>query len=171
MSTFLLSQILVGFTIVFDLMSFQFKSQRSIVICLFLAASLNATHFILLEQWTAAGLISLGAIRYLTSIFTTAKVMIAIFSIGSLIVTFFTFVGLISLLACIGSLLKTAATFFENDKHLRQLMIIGTVCWIVHNLFAGSPAAVAMEVLFVLSNLIGYYRYYLRPSGPLANRT
>lgn len=163
MSPFLLSQILVGVVIVFDLISFQFKSQRSIVICLFLAASLNALHFVLLEQWTGAGLISLGAIRYLTSIFTTAKVMIVLFSIGSIIVTAFTFVGLISLLACAGSLLKTAATFFENDKYLRQLMIVGTVCWIVHNVFAGSPTAVLMEVLFVLSNMVGYYRYYLRP--------
>ncbi len=163
MSPFVLSQILVGVAIVIDLMSFQFKSQRAIVICLFLAASLNATHFMLLEQWTAAGLMSLGTIRYLTSIFTTSKKMIVLFSIGSIIVTSITYIGLISLLACIGSLLKTAAAFFENDKLLRELMIIGTVCWIVHNLFAGSPTAVVMEVLFVLSNLVGYYRYYLKP--------
>ena len=42
-------------------------------------------------------------------------------------------------------------------------MFIGTSFWLVHNYFANSPAAVFMEVLFLGSNLIGYYRHYIKP--------
>jgi len=35
--------------------------------------------------------------------------------------------------------------------------------WIAHNYLAGSPGAVLMEAIFTVSNLAGYYRYYIRP--------
>lgn len=164
MSYFILSQILVVFAIVFDLISFQFKNQRKIVCCLFIAAAFNSIHFLLLEQWTASGLMALGSLRYFTSIFTTSKKMLIVFALGSIIVSSVTYMGLISILACSGSLIKTAAAFCRNDKKLRQLMIFGTACWIVHNYIVGSPAAVILEVLFLLSNFVGYYRYYIRRS-------
>lgn len=158
-----MSQVLVVFAIVFDLISFQFKSQRKIVCCLFVAAAFNSTHFYLLEQWTASGLMALGSLRYFISIFTTSKTMLIIFAVGSIIVSSVTYMGLISILACSGSLIKTAAAFCKDDKILRQLMIFGTVCWIVHNYIVGSPTGVVLEVLLLLSNFVGYYRYYIRP--------
>ncbi|MFT5838695.1 MAG: hypothetical protein ACI9UT_001190 [Flavobacteriales bacterium] len=159
----MLSQILVLFAIVFDLISFQFKSQRKIVCCLFFAAGFNSLHFFLLEQWTAAGLMALGSLRYFTSIFTISKIMLIVFSIASIMVASVTYMGLISILACCGSLIKTAAAFCKSDQVLRQLMILGTACWIVHNYIVGSPTAVILEWLFLLSNFVGYYRYYIMP--------
>ena len=44
-------------------------------------------------------------------------------------------------------------------------MLAGTTIWIVHNYLAGSPGAVLMEALFISSNLIGYFRFYIRPKG------
>jgi len=41
-------------------------------------------------------------------------------------------------------------------------MMIGTLVWIGHNALAGSPAAAVLETFFLGSNLVGYYRYYLR---------
>ncbi len=32
-----------------------------------------------------------------------------------------------------------------------------------HPLHAGSPGAVLMEAIFIGSNLVGYFRYYIRP--------
>jgi hypothetical protein len=42
-------------------------------------------------------------------------------------------------------------------------MLVGTMIWITHNYLAGSPGAVLMEALFISSNLVGYFRYYIRP--------
>jgi hypothetical protein len=33
----------------------------------------------------------------------------------------------------------------------------------VHNILAGSPGAVLMEAIFISSNIVGYFRFYIRP--------
>lgn len=159
---FFLSQCLIGIAIIFDFFSFQFKERQKIVACLFVAGLLITAHFVLLAQWTATALMSIATLRYLSSIMTTSKKMMWFFSACSLVATAFTFVGLTSVVSCIGTLFQTRASFCESDKTLRQLMILGTSFWLVHNYLVGSPAAVLMEVLFISSNLIGYYRYYIK---------
>ncbi|MGF1757081.1 YgjV family protein [Photobacterium sagamiensis] len=164
MSAFILSQIVIGFAACFDLFSFQFKERHKIVRCFVIAVSLISLHFVLLEQWTAAGLMALAAIRYITSLFTTSKKVVVLFSLSSLIVTYVTYAGYISLISCAASLFQNAAAFSKEDKQLRQFMILATSCWIVHNCLIASPTAVLLEVLFITSNLVGYYRYYHKPN-------
>lgn len=163
MSAFLISQVLVAIAILFDLLSFQFKERKNIVSCLFVAGILISVHFVLLEQWTAAGLMAIATIRYFTSIFSTSKRLMLVFSVCSVAVTTLTYAGFTSLISCIGSLFQTTAAFCKDDQKLRQLMIIGTSFWLLHNYLVGSPTAVLMEVLFISSNLIGYFRYYIQP--------
>lgn len=80
----------------------------------------------------------------------------------TIIVSAVTYQGLLSLLGCTASILGTAASFSKEDKLLRQFMSICTITWIIHNYFAGSPGAVLMEIFFLSSNLVGYFRYYIR---------
>lgn len=168
MSPFLVSQILVAIAICFDVLSFQFKDRKQIVACLACSCTLIATHFVLLNQLTAAILMGIATIRYITSIFTTSKKSMVFFALGTVVSTTLTFGGLISLISCTGSLLQTTAAFCENDKRLREIMIAGTCFWMVHNILAQSPVAVAMELLFISSNGVGYYRYYIRPQRQTA---
>lgn len=162
MDHFVISQALLCVTILFDVASFQFKDRKIVVFCLFIAAAFNAAHFFFLQQLTGAGLMAIGSLRYLISVFITSQKAAIPFMIFTVLITFFTYSGIISILACSGSLLKTVAAFCKNDKHLRQLMMVGTVLWIVHNGLAESPLGVVMEVLFLISNFIGYYRFYHR---------
>ncbi|CAM3724690.1 YgjV family protein [Parendozoicomonas haliclonae] len=168
MTDFLLSQILAGIAICFDMLSFQFKDRKKLLGCLFCACILLSTHFALLEQWTAAGMLLISTCRYFTSIFTTSKKAAAVFIVASLTTTFFTFNGITSVLSCSASVLQTTAAFNKNDKTLRLLMMAGICLWITHNTLVQSPMAVVVEVLFMASNLVGFYRYYLRPAlGPV----
>ena len=166
MSHFLISQLLIAVAIFFDLLSFQFKERKKIVACLSCSCTLIAGHFVLLGQTTAAILMCLATIRYVTSIFTTSKKPMVIFALSSILSTALTYIGVISLISCAGSLLQTTAAFCEEDKRLRELMIVGTSFWICHNYLAQSPMAVAMECLFMMSNIVGYYRYYKKPMQP-----
>lgn len=165
MSVFFLSQLLIGIAIIFDLASFQFKERRHIVGCLCIAGVLISSHFILLQQYTAAGLMMVAVIRYFLSIFTTSKLIMLIFIICSLLLTTLTYTGVVSLLSCIGAVIQTVAAFNQNDKKLRQLMIVGTSFWLFHNYLVESPMAVIMEALFIGSNLVGYYRFYIKTNG------
>ena len=129
MTPFFLSQVLVAIAIFFDLMSFQFKERKKIVTCLFCAGTLISSHFILLEQWTAASLMIIATVRYLVSVFSTSSKLKYLFCGASFISTFVTYSGLVSVISCLGSMFQTIAAFNENDRRLRELMIVGTAFW------------------------------------------
>lgn len=165
MSNFLLSQLLIGLAICTDTASFQFKERKKIVACLLVSCTLISTHFMLLGHWTAAFLGLLAAFRFATSLFSTSKKLMGLFIIATIVIAIVTYEGLLSILCCAGGVVGTIASFCKEDKLLRQLMLIGTSLWIVHNFLAGSPGAVLMEALFISSNLVGYFRFYIRPKG------
>jgi hypothetical protein len=163
MSHFVISQILVGIAICFDILSFQFKERTKIVACLLVSCTLISIHFMLLDHWTAACLGILAAIRFTASLFSTSKKVMGGFVFATIVVAAFSYEGLLSLLACSGGCFGTVASFCKEDKQLRQLMLVGTSLWIIHNYLAGSPVAVLMEAIFISSNLVGYFRYYIWP--------
>lgn len=165
MSNFLLSQILISLAICTDTISFQFKERKKIVACLLISCTLISSHFMLLGHWTAAFLGLVAALRFATSMFTTSKKLMVVFIVASVSISIVTYAGLLSILGCAGGLFGTVASFCKEDKLLRQLMLIATMLWIVHNILAGSPGAVLMEAIFISSNLVGYFRFYIRPKG------
>ncbi|MFT5789535.1 MAG: hypothetical protein ACI8SJ_001651 [Shewanella sp.] len=160
MSAFMLSQCLIAIAIVFDILSFQFKQKQKIVACLCISGVLITSHFALLEQWTATALMLLATIRYFVTIFSHSKRLMCFFLSLNTLVLAYTFSGILSLLSFVGSSVQTMAAFCQSDQRLRQLMLIGTSIWLINNALVGSPAAVLMELLFIGSNLIAYYRYY-----------
>ena len=160
MSAFAISQGLIAIAIIFDLISFQFKQKQKIVACLCVSGVLISSHFYLLEQWTASMLMLLASIRYLVSIFSHSKCWMILFLAASTLITLATFSGPLSLISFAASACQTWAVFCPSDKRLRQFMLIGTSIWLLNNAMIGSPTAALMELLFVGSNLLGYYRYY-----------
>ncbi|MCL1979533.1 MAG: YgjV family protein, partial [Proteobacteria bacterium] len=136
MSLFILSQILVGVAICFDLLSCQFKERSRIIACLIISCLLVTVHFALLAHWTAMGLGGLVAFRFIVSSRTTSKKVMAAFIAASLIVTALTFHGPLSLLSCTGSIFGTIGSFCADDKRLRQLLMAASSLWLLHNILA-----------------------------------
>jgi hypothetical protein len=169
MSLFALSQFLVVIAIGFDLLSFQCKERRRIIACLIISCLLVAVHFALLGHWTAMGLGLLAATRLLASYHTTSKKVMAAFIGTALVVAAVTFHGSLSVLSCLGSIFGTIGSFSKEDKRLRQVFLVATSFWLIHNILAETPTAVLMEALFLGSNLLGYYRFYYRRAGKMAS--
>jgi len=166
MDKFLLSQVLVGLAIGFDLVSFQMKSRQGILRCLVFAGCLIAAHFYLLERWTAAVLMTIAVVRYGVSYYLPGRGAGAIFVLISLAASALTFQGLLTLFSTLGSVFQTLGAFCREDRSLRLFMIAGTTIWLIHNILAHSPMAVVMEILFLGSNILGYVRFYKKsPSG------
>lgn len=163
MHSFFISQVLAGLAIIFDLISFQFKNRKLILISLFISGLLIAAHFALLSQWTAMSLMVIGAMRYLLSMFTSEPRIKWVFYVLTIAATAFTFDGITSIFSCLGSLLHTQASFTPDDKLLRIRMLVGTAIWGLHDAMVGSPTAVLMDLLFIISCCIGYYRYHVKP--------
>ena len=111
------------------------------------------------------GLGLLAAVRLVASYLTTSKKVMTVFLGTSVLVAALTFHGTLSILSCLGSMFGTIGSFCKEDKQMRQVLLIATSLWLIHNWLAGSPTAVLMEALFIGSNLLGYYRYYYRRAG------
>ena len=165
MSAFALSQALATVAIAFDLLSFQLRQRRHIILCLAISCLFIASHFALLGHDTATGLALLAAVRLVAGYLTTSKRVMLVFVAATVAVTGLTFHGLLSIFSGLGSVFGTVASFCRSDRTLRLMMMGATSLWLVHNWLAGTPMAVLMEALFLGSNMLGFYRFYLRRAG------
>ena len=159
---FIASQILVGIALLTDFISFQFKDRKKIVLLLCVSAALISAHYFLLERNTAGVLVFISIIRFITAYFSTRKIlMFAIIGLNILgfIFTYPSFLSVIILLALI---LVTIGVFQKEDKLLRILIMIGTIFMITYDVLIFSPMAIFLESFFLVSNLLGYYRFYIR---------
>ena len=162
LNAFWISQGLIGLALVSDVISYQMKRREHVLGFFVVSRLLIALHLYLREQPTAAALLGLAAVRFFVSIFTTRHEVMYFFLALSTILTFILYSSWLDIWAWACNVIFTFASFRPNDKQLRQTMMGGTSLWIGYNLFIFSPAAVLLESIFLTSNLVGYYRYYIR---------
>lgn len=162
---FWISQVLVGVAFIFDTVSFQLKERRRILVCLIISSILIGAHFFVLGKTTAGVLVFISTARFLTSYFTTNRRFMFLFMALVPVVLVFTYQSPVSLLASLASLFITWGSFHPTDKRLRQSMMVGTTLWLTHNILVKSPVAAMVELFFLISNLVGYYRFYIRAVG------
>ncbi|CAM4155322.1 YgjV family protein [Pseudoalteromonas ostreae] len=160
---FLVSQCLVVIATFLDLASFQFKSRKLILLCLFSSVLLTAAHFFLLDKISAGLLMLIAAVRYFYCIFNRSQWAMLGFMLLSTVAVILSWQDWLSGLALLATLIQTFASFQSRDVLLRLFMVFGTALWISHNILVGSPMAVLMECLFLLSNLVGLWRFYCWP--------
>jgi Bacterial inner membrane protein len=82
-----------------------------------------------------------------------------------LLLTVFLFKDIYDLLPFISSSLVTVAAFQKNDLLLRQVMMLASMVLISYNVLIFTPVGVLLEVVFLGSNIVGYWRYYGRKKG------
>lgn len=166
MTFFFLSQILAALAFVSDVASFQFKQRKHILLCLLFSTVLLTLHFCLLQSYLSAGVVFLSMVRIFIAYFRTDRWLIYFFSIVTAL--FFVWIHDFSLsgfLALVAGIFFSVAAFQKTDQYLRIFTFCGMVFWIPHVVFVGSPMGVFVECFFLLSNLVGYFRYYLRKSS------
>lgn len=161
MTAFAVSQILVGVVFVIALGTFQFRELRHVLWCSVAITILLGTHFFLVDAYTAGALAFTATVRYTVAIYRPSRSWMYFFLVVVVATVAGTFDGLLSVVAGTGSVLTTVATFRSN-KALREISMFASLAWILHNLLAGSPAALALEIFFLGSNAVGYYRYFWR---------
>jgi hypothetical protein len=160
MDSFAVSQVLAGVAFALGMASFQFKPRKHILWCWFASAFFNALHFLALGQITAAVIIFTTSTRFLAASFTTDRRPMYFFMAVLLAGFLITFTTPVSLLAIGAALLGTWGAFQSDDRRIRIALVVCSASWIVHNTLVGSPVAALMETAFMLSNLVGWWRFY-----------
>jgi len=159
MSDFLLSQLLAFGTLVAGMAAFQFKDRVYILRGWCIAAVFGAAHYYFLGAYEATALVFITACRFLVSSLTTDRRMLYLFF--TLVIAGFalTYQSPISVLALLATLIGTWGSFHGSERAVRYAMMAAEILWVVYNYIVWSPVAIAMEVAFFSSNLIGMLRH------------
>ena len=162
MDQFIISQVLAGLAWLIELISFQFKAKNKILSCLILSSFCIMGHFFLLEKTTAGALMIVIIIRLFVAQKTTNKFVLWSFLLLTALITFFTYNNFYDLIPFVAVTFLTIGVFQKNDRRMRLWMMPGTLTFIIYNIIIGSPMMTFTETSFLITNLVGYWRYYLR---------
>ena len=160
MSIFFISQVVATLAFACGIISFQYKKRPNILLLLSCSALLNSFHFFLLGRTGAGTLFFINGFRVFTAAFSTNQRLMFLFMGIIIVANLLTYQDPIDILALFGAMLATFGNFQKNEKKIRIYYLGCAITWIVHNVIIGSPIAVFMEVTFLISNLIGYWRIY-----------
>lgn len=161
MPDFLLSQLLVSVTLIIECGAMQLKNKNYILAALSVSCFFNGFHYLLLDQPTAGYIFLFSSIRFLISIKWKFQWISAASLCVSLVITVSTYIGILSIIGFFATVFITIGSFSKNDRFLRLMMITGGSVWLLHNLLLWTPVGILVEVIFVGSSCIGYYRYYV----------
>jgi Bacterial inner membrane protein len=162
LSDFILSQIIATVALVFDLSSVQMKKREHLILGQAVAASLIAAHFFVLGHNTAGAMFAVGCIRLLVSLrWQNLPVQILAYSF-IILAAAYTYQNYLSIIGCGASLLMAIGAFSSSLRRLRLFFIAGSSTWLIHNTLIWTPVGIGMEALFLCSNLLGFYRFFIR---------
>ncbi|GAA6185990.1 MULTISPECIES: YgjV family protein [Alteromonadaceae] len=161
MPDFLLSQVLVTFTLTIECFAMQLKDKNRLLALLSVSCLFNGFHYLLLDQPTAGYIFLFSSFRFLLSIKWKFQWMAAVSLVVSLFITVYTYIGFLSILGFAATVFVTTGSFSHNDKFLRIMMILGGSLWLIHNIILWSPVGILVEIVFVGSSAVGFYRYYI----------
>ena len=159
---FWVSQLFAAFAFGCDLISWQCKARRTVLIFLVFSTFFIGVHFLFLNQLSGAALTFLASIRFLVSIFSVDRRLFFLFFVLAILMGIWTFKSSIDLLSITANLIFTYAAFRPTDRLLRLWMMAGTSVWIVYNVLVFTPLGIFLESVFLLSNVFGFWRFYVR---------
>mgnify|MGYP002039568312 CR=1 FL=1 len=163
MSDFAVSQIFAGVAFVAGFASVQFKSRRAILLALIVSTAFNGIHFLFLDRPGPGALMFLTGTRYIAAIVTTDSRARLFFLAVTATAFAYSFESWMSTVALCGTLVGTYGSFEPTDRRVRLFFMAGNICWLIHNSLVWTPVGIIMEITFLISSIIGYWRHYGSP--------
>ena len=159
MSDFVLSQIVAAIAFAVGVAAFQMKSRHVLLVWIATSAVATACHFFILNL-TAPGILFLFmAARSYVAAFTVNKKIMCLF-LAAIVATFcLSYERPVELIGLLGTLLATYGTFQKGHLAVRIMFVLGSASWTLHNILVGTPVAALMEATFLMSNLVGFWRF------------
>ena len=120
-------------------------------------------HFALLGQWTACASATISFGRSLASVRYPSRATGLFFMVASLMCGAWFYTSWVSWLPITASVLGTFSLFFLKRVRMRLVMLVmlvGTLCWLVHNAWVGSIGGTLLEAVLCLVNAVTLYRMW-----------
>lgn len=146
------------------LLSYQFKSNKTLFKCQIVSCLFYSLHFLLLEAYTGC-LSALGTLLRACFLVSNKEMLhtkkaCAFVCLVQILIGMITFDGYISVLPIIANISLTIAGFNDDARQIRLAGIfINSPLWIVYDVFVGSWAGVIDEITTEISILISVFRH------------
>ena len=158
----------------FNILSYQGKTKRTVILMQLIGTFLFTLNFALLGATIGALMNGIGFIRAIIFVnkdkFHAERIgwLIGFLIVFTLMypVTFLVFDKeptlrnfILELLPVIGMCTGTVGYYMKEARHVRKLALIGSPCWLIYNVFTGSIGGILCEVFSLVSVVIGMLRY------------
>jgi hypothetical protein len=167
---FVLSQIAMFIATAFDFLGMQFKKREHLFLCLIISACFISAHYFFLNKIAAGVIMLLSAVRFITCYHSSDKRYIYIFIALNTVSLLFTYVSPYDFICYVGINVLIIGNFQEDNRRMRIIMMLGTAVMMFYNAIIYSPMGVISTASFIISNMIGYYRHYIRKDNTSRNK-
>jgi hypothetical protein len=155
---FLLSQFLAFLSFLSGAFAFQLKERKTVLMFWAGSAFLNSLHFLCLERYTSSVITLIIAARFLLAGRSSEMWKFYFFMAAQLLAGYLTFSGPLSYYPVAASVVGTISVFLLSNANMRIGLAVCSLIWIAHNYQAGTPVGMLSEVIFLVSNAIGFLR-------------
>lgn len=163
---FILSQICAIIAMMILGLTYIIKNKKQILFLCIFSSTMYALQYFLLCAYTGTIINILGIVRavwfYLTkkqgreNTLTSLIILDLMFVLGTIV----TWDGTLSLLPCISLLIFTYATWHEDVKMYKWLVLPVSALWIIYNALVGSIVGWISESILLVVGIVGLLLYY-----------
>ena len=163
----------IGFIgVFFFIISYQFRSNRLLLLCQFAGSSMFCLQFLLLGAYGGAANLVIGLVRNVL-ILARKKApglkspsLCVMLVCASLISMILTWSGPLSLLPCAAMISANIGYWNNNAQTIRLVnLTAASPCWLIYDLLVGSWGGAANEVITTVSALVSIGRYGWKALG------
>ncbi|WGK81384.1 YgjV family protein [Vibrio aestuarianus] len=150
----MIGQFVGGVAFIIGTSAFLQKDDIKFRVLMALFCMLMAMHFYLIGAIIGAIGVSINAVRILVSIYSKSQLVMWAFIIALIGFSIPSVTHLMEVLPIAGSVVGTYALFRLQGLKMRGLILFNSLCWAIHNIWAGSIGGSLVEMAFVVSNII-----------------
>ena len=154
--------------LVIGLSSFSQKDDQRLKYMHSVYALIMGMHFFLLGSYPGAIIGLIACVRSWVASRTRSWQWMLFFMVITLVLTVPNITAWVFALPLLGGLLGTWAFFRESGLRMRVLMLIGTLCWLVHDIVLRSIGGTLIEISFLIMNLLTMFRLWQARKLPTA---
>lgn len=170
----IIAQIIGIFAMLFNILSYQGKKQRTVITLQLFGAALFSVNYLMLGATVGGILNIIGAIRAVVFIFRDKLksdhicwLIAFIASYISVYILNFTVFGkdptafnlIIEILPVIGMLALNIGFRLKNAANIRKCGLVSSPAWLIYNIVAGSWGAIICELFTLISIFVGMLRH------------
>ena len=134
------------------------KDDKKLKIMMIIFNLNHMIHFLFLGAIISAISSMVNILRTLGSIYFNSRIIVAFFILISIVSSLYLFDSPMQLMATVGTCIGTYSIYQLTEKKLRVGLLIGSICWLVNNIYVGSIGGSLLELTLIIVNGLTIYK-------------